>query len=98
MTSRKTAIVACSLLVWAAGCENYYKVTDPTTGKTYYTKNLDQQRSGSASLTDARTGNRVSIQNSEVAKVTKQEFDVGRYSTPPADAQAKTQTEENPFK
>ena len=78
MRKRITMYLATLMLV---GCTSYYKVTDPTTGKTYYTTELKQKRHGAASLKDARTGNTVNLQNSEIAKVSKDEYNAGRYSS-----------------
>ncbi len=58
-------------------CASYYKVTDPTTGKTYYSKNIAYARSGAVKLKDARTGSLVIIQNSEVKEISKQEYKDG---------------------
>jgi hypothetical protein len=64
----------------AAGCTNYYKVTDPSTGKTYYTTKLDQRGNGAATLTDGRTGEEVNIQNSEISKISKEQYEQGKYT------------------
>jgi len=77
---RNTVIVAA--LFVGAGCTNYYKVTDPTTGRVYYTTELTTHSSGAATIKDARTGNTVNIQNSEVTKVSKEQFESGKYTTP----------------
>ncbi len=61
------------------GCSSYYKVSDPGTGKVYYTKDI-KKRSGSIEFKDASTGNKVTIQNSEVSKIKKKEFDTARKS------------------
>ena len=82
MSLRITLIGA--LLLVTAGCTSYYKVTDPTTGRVYYTTALNQRSSGAATLTDARTGNKVSLQNSEVEKIKKEEFESGKNTPPPA--------------
>jgi hypothetical protein len=79
------------------GCTNYYKVTDPTSGKTYYTTELKQNINGVATLKDGRTGNKVTVQNSEIAKITKEEYDTGRY-TAPAEAEKTPTSAPNPFK
>ena len=77
------------------GCAtDYYKVHDPTTGKDYYTTKVDQNKTGAATLKDGRTGKTVTIQNSEVAKVSKEEYDAGRFAAPPAPAE---KAEPNPF-
>ena len=69
-------------LVFLGGCTTYYKVTDPTTGKVYYTTELKHKSSGAATLKDARTGNKISLQNSEVQKVKKEEFESGKNTAP----------------
>ena len=78
---RRAFAVAALLLV--SGCTSYYRVTDPTTGNTYYTtsKSYDESKDGAASFDDARTGDKVTIQNSHVAKITEQEYDNGKKAT-----------------
>jgi hypothetical protein len=78
---RKTlaALVLTSLCV--TGCTSYYKVHDPSTGKDYYTTNVDAKQ-GATTLTDARTGNKVSVQNSEVSEISKEQFEQGKYTAP----------------
>jgi len=71
---------ACSMT--AVGCTSYYRVTDPTTHRAYYTTQLDEERGGGVSFKDARTGNEVTVQNSEVKQITKEEYESGRYTTP----------------
>jgi hypothetical protein len=91
---RNLPLSLLSLLLLASalaitGCTNYYRVTDPTTGRNYYTTRLEEQRGGSVQLTDARTGNMVTVQNSEVKKITKEEYESGKFTAPtPAPAPA----------
>jgi len=66
----------------AAGCTSYYRVHDPSTGKDYYTNDVKQERSGAATLKDARTGKQVTVQNSETEQISEEEFNTGRYSQP----------------
>ena len=61
-----------------SGCTSYYRVTDPSTNRVYYTSDLQRGYDGSVGFRDARTGNEVTIQNSEVAKVTKEEYETSR--------------------
>src|ERR1700742_570880 len=70
------AIVVLSFvaLPLSSGCSKYYKVTDPSTGKIYYTQDVKSNRSGSVQLRDGRTGDAVTIQNSELADITKEEY------------------------
>jgi hypothetical protein len=89
---------ACGALLWAGGCgPTYYKVTDPTTGKQYYTTDLKKHGHGAATLKDARTGAEVSLQNTEIHPVTKEEYDVARYSQPAAQPE-KEKMDATPFK
>jgi hypothetical protein len=74
--------VVAAVIFTSAGCTTYYKVTDPTTGKVYYTTKLNHRKSGAATLTDARTGNKVNIQNSDVEKIKKEEFESGKAAAP----------------
>ena len=70
-------VVAGSLFL-ATGCANYYRVTDPASGKVYYTKDINRRDGGAISLKDAATGDQVTLQNSQVAKVSKEEFETNR--------------------
>ena len=81
----KSAVAVASVLAVAlvtAGCTSYYKVTDPSTGRVYYTTEVKKKGSGAATLKDARTGNQISIQNSEVQKIKKEQYNAGLYSEP----------------
>lgn len=55
-------------------CTTYYKVTDPTSQKVYYTTKVEQEKGGSVSLKDATSGARVTIQNSEVVEIKSDEY------------------------
>ncbi|HSZ55473.1 MAG TPA: hypothetical protein VK797_07435 [Tepidisphaeraceae bacterium] len=80
--NRKTLFVAGLILGFVVGCASYYRVTDPSTGKVYYTTELKQD-SGATTLKDGRTGDMVTVQNVEVRKISKEDYEVGRM-TPPA--------------
>jgi len=67
-------ITLCSFF----GCTNYYRVTNPTTGKAYYTTELDREGDGVLEFTDARTGEKVTLPGSEVREITKEEFETNR--------------------
>jgi hypothetical protein len=73
---RSCALVLVALML--AGCANYYKVTDPSTGNEYYTKKVDKSSSGAVTIEDAATGDEVTIQNSHVSEVSKEEFETNR--------------------
>jgi hypothetical protein len=85
-TIAAVGLVACFTAAAAVttGCSSYYRVTDPTTGKQYYTTELKQKGNGAATLKDSRTGNTVNLQNSEIAQVSKEEYETGRFAAQPA--------------
>ena len=66
------------LLLTASGCTTYYRVTDPSSGKVYYTTDIDKRSGGAISLKDAATGDQVTLQNSQISKVNKEEFHTNR--------------------
>jgi hypothetical protein len=100
MTKRTLAAVGLALLC-VGGCTTYYKVTDPTTGRVYYTTELQHKNSGAATLKDARTGTKVNLQNSEIETINKEAFESGKNTPPPpspASASEAPSAQANPFK
>ena len=74
---RWVIIMACVLALSIAGCGSiyYYKITDPSTGNAYYSQKVEKQKQGgSVSFTDAKSGSVVTLQNSEIAEISKDEF------------------------
>jgi len=55
-------------------CMSYYQVTDTVNGTEYYTKSVKNMKSGAVSFTDKETGARVTLQNSAVRKIDKDEY------------------------
>ena len=70
----------------AAGCTSYYKVTDPHTGRVYYTEKLKEEQGGAVELKDAHTGVAVTIQNSSVMLVISTVREVSSTSVSPCTA------------
>ena len=67
------ALVVLLLTMSLAACAHYYKVTDPATGKVFYTE--DVKRNGSAvEFKDGQTGGVTTLQNSSVQEIDKQEY------------------------
>ena len=66
-------IVLVGLLM--VGCASYYKVTDTNTGKDYHTKKIKKKSGGAIEIKDAKTGAIVTIQASEVRKISKQTYE-----------------------
>jgi hypothetical protein len=87
-----TRIGLVSLVVLSfilVGCGSYYVVKDPTTGKAYYTTKVEKTKNGAVTLKDEKTGANVTILNSEVREVDKDEYKKGLSApaTAPAPAQ-----------
>jgi hypothetical protein len=67
-TLRILAVVAFAVCCAACAQNSYYKVTDPGSGKVFYTEEI--KRNGSAvEFQDAQTNSVVTLQNSEIAAV-----------------------------
>ena len=67
--------IAISLVLSISGCgANYYKIKDLNSDTIYFTSDLDREKGGSIILIDANTGNEVTLQNSEIQKINKEEF------------------------
>jgi hypothetical protein len=75
---RVLKVVCLAAIGIAAGCTSYYKVTDPSTGNVYYTTEVQNKGGGSVQLKDAATGDKVTLQNSQVTKVNKEEYETNR--------------------
>ena len=68
-------VMAASMLL-LAGCGTYYRVSEPASGKEFYTTNIDDAgRGGAIKFTDARTGEVVTLQNSAVKKISSDDFE-----------------------
>jgi mono/diheme cytochrome c family protein len=71
-------LVACLCVSpFVIGCGAYYKVRDPASGKVYFTEEIDGAKGGSAKVKDCRTGDPVTILNSEVKEISKEEYRAG---------------------
>jgi uncharacterized protein YceK len=72
---RTVALVAVlGLAVVGSGCTSYYAVTDPKTGKQYYTTEWHTARGGTTRFVDAKSGAIVTIQESEIREIGEKEF------------------------
>ena len=77
-TARFCAAVVILGGLFVAGCTSYTRITDPDTGKMYYTMGSPPARSGmTGALTfrDAFSGSDVNLDKSEVTRLTKEEFE-----------------------
>lgn len=70
-------VTAGALCLGLSGCSSYYRVTDPASGRTYYTKKIDHDLGSAVRFKDAKTQSRVTLQSSEVKEISGSEFDAG---------------------
>jgi hypothetical protein len=80
------------LTMLVAGCTNYYRVTDPTTGKAYYTTKVGDAGSGAIKIKDEKTGSMVTLQSSEVKEISKDEYEAGMMTRAVQDITVSEQT------
>ena len=74
MTVRQFIImIACGLVLTVDGCSSYYTITDPGSGKIYYSNEVEKE-DGAIEFKDANSGSTVTIQNSEVKEISKEEY------------------------
>ena len=66
-----TLISALPLLAACGG--NYYQVTDVTSGKDYYTRDVDHDN-GHLRFTDKASGDKVNLDSYEVREITGQQY------------------------
>lgn len=73
--SRLGIFTVCGLMMIAAGCTSYYRVTDPASGKEYYTTKVGGTgRSGAVKIKDDKSGSSVTLQSSEVREISEDEY------------------------
>ncbi len=78
-----TGLILGGLTVMIAGCTNYYRVTDPSSGKSYYTTKVgDAGRAGAVKIKDEKTGSTVTLQSSEVKEISAEEYEAAMKSKP----------------
>jgi len=91
-------VVILCVGLFVVGCASYYKVTDPQSGKEFYTQKVDTLAGGAVKVMDTRTGSIVTLQNSQVKEISEKEYKAGLAApvskpTPtPAPASAPTPT------
>jgi hypothetical protein len=66
--------LACAVAFTLSGCATYYKVTDPGSGRAYYTDNIDHKGSGIICFKDENTKQQVTLSASEVIEITKDQY------------------------
>ena len=70
------------LALVAAGCSSYYKVSDPASGKSFYSTKVKQTGHGAVKFKDDKSGGTVTLQSSEVKEISGDEYETGLKSQP----------------
>ena len=90
MTIQKLVSTILFFAVWTTltACGHYYKVTDPGSGKVYYTQRIDNVQGGAVKFKNDMTHDSMTIQNSAVHEISKTDYKAGLVSqakpeTPP---------------
>lgn len=73
-TSRIAIWALCCMALLTTGCASYYRVTEPVSGKNYYTNYVEHNGGGSIYFEDDKSGATVTLQSSEVLEITDDEF------------------------
>jgi uncharacterized protein YceK len=69
-TARVTTLMLLLAMVLAtAGCTTYYRVTDPASGRMYYTDEIKRNQQGTVQFRDAKSGADVTLPTSEVLEI-----------------------------
>ena len=69
---------ACFLmLLGAAGCTTYYRVTDQPSRRVYYTTEIERTDSGAVQFYDVKSRARVTLQSSEIVEISKDAYQSG---------------------
>ncbi len=72
-TTARWVVIAGAVLV--AGCASYYKVTDPSSGRTFYTEKIDRPKGQTTIMfKDAKTGAEITLPSSEVLEIPSNEY------------------------
>lgn len=80
-----TGLILCGVVLAVTGCSSHYRVTDPASGKTYYTTKINETgRGGAVKIKDEKTGSTVTLQSSEVKEISADEYEAALKAEPPA--------------
>ena len=75
---RKINFLLPALLLMLYGCGSHYMVRDPESGAAYYTTDVDRTGdAGAVKFKDKATGSMVTIQQSEVRKISEDDYEAG---------------------
>ncbi len=67
----------CLLFVGCSSAPSFYRVTDLQSGRDYYTQEIDHLASGAVVVKDTRTDSVITLQSSQVKKISSDEYKAG---------------------
>ena len=70
---RLAILTSIIIMMMTIGCASYYRITDPVTGKDYYTETLERE-GGGVIFKDVNTNETVTLPSSEVLEISKDQF------------------------
>ena len=75
----KKLLLTLVLLVALSGCTSYYEIKDPDSQNIYYTTNIKRLGGGAIKIQDVKSGSEVTLQNSEISKISQEEYHAGTF-------------------
>ena len=72
--TRRIVWVLCGMLAGIVSCTTYYRVSDPSGTKEYYTTDIDKTKAGGITFKDEKSGSVVTLTSSEVKEISEDEF------------------------
>ena len=74
LTHEMKRILLLALIAILPCCRGYYRVYHPSSDKTFYTTKIEGKKSGAIEFEDAATGDDVTLSDSAVREISKEEF------------------------
>ena len=68
---------ALLVVLLASGCTSYYRITDQSTRRTYFTTDYDRTTSGAVQFYDNKSRADVTLQSSEIVEISRDDFNSG---------------------
>jgi hypothetical protein len=82
MSKKGLCMMLMGMVLCVLGGCSYYKITDPRTSKVYYTTGIDERKGGAVVLTDKKTNKKVTLQDSEIEKISKEAYNANNSAEP----------------
>ena len=77
LVSRFLRFSALLVVLLVSGCTSYYRITDQSTRRTYFTTDYERTSSGAVQFYDEKSRADVTLQSSEIVEISRDEFDSG---------------------